>query len=65
MARIELRDTVTEEDRAAVLAVRRGPGQERFVSSVEESFRDAVTYAHMCPRMWAVSSGHDVLWDSR
>jgi len=61
MVRVELRDIVTDEDRAAVLAVRRGPGQERFVSSVEESFRDAVTYAHMCPRMWALSVGDEVV----
>jgi diamine N-acetyltransferase len=54
MARVELRDIVTEEDRAAVLALRLGPGQDRFVADVEESFRDAITYAHACPRMWAV-----------
>jgi len=54
MARVELRDIVTDEDRGAVLALRLGPGQDRFVADVEESFRDASTYAHMCPRMWTV-----------
>lgn len=40
MATAQLRDIVTDADRKAVLAVRRGPGQERFVASVEQSFRD-------------------------
>lgn len=61
MARVELRDIVTDEDRAAVLALRLGPGQDRFVADVEESFRDASTYAHMCPRMWAVWAGDEVV----
>jgi diamine N-acetyltransferase len=54
MARIELRDIVTDADRAAVLAVRLAPGQDRFVADVEESIRDAVTDAHASPRMRAV-----------
>ena len=37
MATVELRDIVTDADRAAALTVRRGPGQERFVASVEKS----------------------------
>jgi diamine N-acetyltransferase len=61
MAVVELRDIVTDADREAVLAVRMGPGQERFVAGVEESFRDAVTYAHACPRMWAVYAGDEVV----
>ena len=61
MAVVELRDIVTDADRAAVLAVRLGPGQDRFVGGVEESFRDAITYAHMCPRMWAVYDGDQVV----
>jgi len=55
MAAVHLRDIVTEADREAVLAVRRGPGQERFVASVEQSFRDALIDARACPRMWSVN----------
>jgi diamine N-acetyltransferase len=61
MAFVELRDIVTDADREAVLTVRRGPGQDRFVGSVEESFRDAITYAHACPRMWAVYASDEVV----
>jgi diamine N-acetyltransferase len=54
MAAVELRDIVTEADRAAALAIRRGPGQEQFVASVADSFDDAVTYPEACARYWAV-----------
>lgn len=57
MATVELRDIVTEADRAAALALSVGPGQDRFVSSVEESFRDAVLDARAVPRMWTVHDG--------
>ena len=30
MATVELRDIITASDQAAVLAIRRGPGQDRF-----------------------------------
>jgi hypothetical protein len=55
MALVELRDIVTDDDRSAVLALRVAPGQERFVASVERSFRDAITDAGGCPRMWAAT----------
>ena len=45
---------MTEEDRAAVLTLRRGPGQERYLGSMESHFEDAVTDARACPRMWSV-----------
>jgi diamine N-acetyltransferase len=61
MPRVELRDIVTEADRAAALAVERGPGQERFVASVEESFRDAVVDARAVPRSWTVNDGDEVV----
>jgi GNAT superfamily N-acetyltransferase len=57
MAAVELRDIVTDADRAAALAVRRGPGQERFVASVEKSFADAIAEPYGCPRMWAAYDG--------
>jgi diamine N-acetyltransferase len=61
MRAIELRDIVTEADRAAALAVRLGPGQERFVASVAASFEDAVRDARACPRFWTVNDGEDVV----
>jgi diamine N-acetyltransferase len=54
MPAVELRDIVTEADRTAALAVRRGPGQEQFVASVADSFDDAVKYPEACARYWAV-----------
>ena len=54
MPPVVLRDIVTDDDRSAVLAVRRRPGQERFVGSVEDSFADAIEDAHAMPRMWSV-----------
>ena len=61
MALVELRDIVTDADRAAALAIRRGPGQERFVASVEKSFRDAEDDARACPRMWTINAGDNVV----
>jgi diamine N-acetyltransferase len=61
MATIELREILTDGDRAAALAVRRGPGQERFVASVADSLQDAIDDARACPRMWSVVAGEDVV----
>jgi diamine N-acetyltransferase len=51
---VELRDIVTDAERAAALALRTAPGQEQFVASVEQSFADAISYPEACPRFWAV-----------
>jgi diamine N-acetyltransferase len=61
MAKVELRDIVTEAGRAAALALRRGPGQDRFVSSVEDSFKDARQYPEARPRYWAVYDGDEIV----
>jgi diamine N-acetyltransferase len=42
--------------RAAVLALRLAPGQEQFVSSVEESLAEAAEYPHAKPWHRAVSA---------
>jgi len=55
MAVVQLRDILTDADRAAVLALELDPGQDRFVASVEDSFRDAVEDARAVPRMWSVN----------
>ncbi|HEX6868936.1 MAG TPA: hypothetical protein VF119_09030, partial [Candidatus Limnocylindrales bacterium] len=54
MTAVVLRDIDTDEDRAAARSVRGRPGDERFVSSVDDSFRDAIDDARACPRMWTV-----------
>ena len=61
MATVVLRDIVTDADRAAVLAIRLGAGQDRFVASVETSFQDAIDDARACPRMWSVNDGDRVI----
>jgi diamine N-acetyltransferase len=61
MAAVELRDIVTGADRAAALRVRGGPGQERFVASVEQSFADAERDRHARPRFWTINDGDDVV----
>ena len=57
MATVELRDIVADADRAAAIALQVTPDQEQFVTSVEQSFRDAVAYAHAKPRAWTINDG--------
>lgn len=61
MPAVELRDIVTDEDRAAVSTVQSGPGQEQFVASVEQSFADAVEHPEACARYWAVYDGDEAV----
>lgn len=53
MAVVQLHDISTDAERAAVLPLRRGPGQERYLGSMASHFEDA----HACPRMWSVTDG--------
>lgn len=57
MAAVQLRDIVTDADREAVLRLRRGPGQECFLGSMESHFEDAAEDARACPRLWSVHDG--------
>jgi diamine N-acetyltransferase len=61
MVQIELRDIVTDADRAAVMALGVGPGQDAFVASVGQSFQDAIDDARACPRMWSVTADDQVV----
>jgi diamine N-acetyltransferase len=54
MARVELRDLVTEDDDEAVMGLRRGPGQDRYLGRMISHFEDAIADAKACPRMWSV-----------
>ncbi|HEY7590001.1 MAG TPA: GNAT family N-acetyltransferase [Candidatus Limnocylindrales bacterium] len=61
MANVELRDIRTDADRAAVMALRRRPGQERYLGSVGEHFAEAIEYPQAKPRMWAVHDADRVV----
>ena len=54
MPQVELRDVVTEEDRAALLGLRPGPGKDEFVSLPADSFAEADEHPQALPRIWAV-----------
>jgi diamine N-acetyltransferase len=54
MPAVRLREIVTAEDRAAVMGLRRAPGQENYVSSMQESFAEADAVPRAMPRAWAV-----------
>jgi diamine N-acetyltransferase len=57
MATVELRDIVSEDDDEAVMGLRRGPGQERYIGRMIGHFEDAIADAKACPRMWSVHDG--------
>jgi diamine N-acetyltransferase len=57
MTTVELRDILTEDDEEAVMGLRRGPGQDRYLGRMISHFEDAISDARACPRMWSV---HDV-----
>jgi hypothetical protein len=41
MVRVDLRDIVGPEDRALIMALRRGPGQDKYLNSMEDIFAEA------------------------
>jgi len=61
MAAVELRDIVSDADRVRAIALRVGPGQDRFVASVEESFADADRYPEALARYWAAHDGESAV----
>jgi diamine N-acetyltransferase len=61
MATVQLRDIVTDADREAVLALRRAPGQERFLGSMTSHFEDAADEPRARPRMWSVLDGEQLV----
>jgi diamine N-acetyltransferase len=54
MPRVRLRDIVTSGDRAAVMMLRRGPGQDEYLNSMEEIFEEADAEPRALPHAWAV-----------
>ena len=61
MPPVQLRDIATDADREAVLRLRRAPGQERYLGSMESHFEDAIADAIACPRMWSVHDGDQLV----
>lgn len=57
MVTVQLHDMETAAERQAVLGLRRAPGQERYLGSMESHFEDAIADAIACPRMWSVHDG--------
>lgn len=55
---ISLRE-IGDDNRATVLALRRAPGQERFVSSVPDSLAEAAEYPQAKPWYRAVYAGDE------
>ena len=53
-ARVMLRPILTQADRASVMHLRRGPGQEAYLGSMASHFEDAEADPQAMPRMWAV-----------
>jgi diamine N-acetyltransferase len=53
-ARVRLRDIVSSRDRAAVMGLRRGPGQDQYLNSMEEIFAEAGEEQRAMPHPWAV-----------
>jgi hypothetical protein len=54
MARVRLRGIVSSADRAAVMGLRRGPGQDPYLGSMKEIFAEADEEQRAMPRPWAV-----------
>jgi diamine N-acetyltransferase len=54
MGRVRLRGIVTAADREGVMGLRRGPGQDQYLGSMEEIFAEADTEQRAMPRPWAV-----------
>jgi len=54
MVHVRLREVVSTEDRASVMGLRRGPGQERYLDSMADIFAEADAEQRAVPRQWAV-----------
>ena len=54
VAEVQIRPVVTPSDRAAVMTLRRGPGQDRYLNSMAEIVAEAEEEQRAMPRLWAV-----------
>ena len=60
-ARVQLHDIVTEDDVEAVMGLRRGLGQDRYLGMMISHFEDAIADRRACPRMWSVHDGEQLV----
>jgi diamine N-acetyltransferase len=58
---VQLREIVTEADRAAVMGLRRAPGQERYLPDMDDHFEEAERYPQACPRLFSVHDGDQLV----
>jgi diamine N-acetyltransferase len=61
MPTVQLRDITTDDERRAVLALRRAPGQDRYLGSMESHFEDADDEPRAKPHMWSVHDGDQLV----
>jgi hypothetical protein len=61
MAKVELRDIVTEDDYEAVMGLRRGAGREGYLGMMIGHFEDAITYPQAMPRYWSIHDGDQLV----
>jgi diamine N-acetyltransferase len=61
MPTVQLRDIITDEERRGVLGIRRGPGQDRYLGSMESHFEDADDEPRAKPHMWSVHDGDQLV----
>jgi len=54
VAKVELRDILSPADRAHVTGLRRGPGQDQYLNSMEDIFAEADEEQRAMPHPWAV-----------
>ena len=54
MTRVDLRHILRSEDRASVMSLRRGPGQDKYLDSMEDIFAAADEEQRAMPHPWAV-----------
>jgi diamine N-acetyltransferase len=54
MGSVELRDIPDPDGRAAVMGLRRGPGQDRYLNSMADIFAEADEEQRAMPHPWAV-----------
>jgi hypothetical protein len=64
VARVWLRDIVSPGDRAAVMGLHRGPGQDKYLNSMEEIFAEADQEQRAMPRPWAVHDARPARWSA-
>ena len=54
MPPVDLRDIVSEDEVEAVMGLRRGPGQDRYLGTMISHFEDAIQHPEACARKWSI-----------